>query len=394
MKDVKSFFTSPIPTWPEVHWIRIRSSFIFILFVFLFFSFIFIFTFFFFLFFIYFVICVIDIEQLTMERLAVRYRLHPLAVEDTLTTGARPKVEQYPSHLFILVPLISITTDNYDDDNVFNSRNSYISAPNTTMSSVKLNFTNSNSNNYNRRLSMDDNNNQIKMLGMSRMIIDQIAIFVLLKPKCPVNTIITVQHSDSQIWRKIQEKIKLKYSKIREGGVDFLLYSILDNLVDQLVPISKYYRRIISTMEDRVAKEQLKKDDINHLFVIKRELSDFLKQIRPFREVLRHIIETQNEIEYYRDVNDHLEEVLLDFQEYVESCKELHEQYNLIKANKLNEVMYVLTGVTTVFTPLQFFTGVYGMNFDFMPVYYFKLFILFDRNFDINILIRYFGLLL
>lgn len=291
-----------------------------------------------------------------MERLAVKYRLHPLAVEDCLTNETRPKVEQYPSHTFILVPLLTIN----NNDIILND-----------LSLIKHSF--------HKR---------------SKIISDEIGIFLLTKPKNPNNIIITVQHSDIKIWSKLKEKIKLKYSKIREGGVDFLLYSILDNLVDQLVPISKYYRRIISTMEDRVAKEQLKKDDINHLFVIKRELSDFLKQIRPFREVLRHIIETQNEIEYYRDVNDHLEEVLLDFQEYVESCKELHEQYNLIKANKLNEVMYVLTGVTTVFTPLQFFTGVYGMNFDFMPVYYFKLFILFDRNFDINILIRYFGLLL
>lgn len=305
-----------------------------------------------------------------MERLAVRYRLHPLAVEDTLTTGARPKVEQYPSHLFILVPLISVSTE-IDDDSygVFNSRSSYITAPGG-ISNVKL--ASSGSNNVNsRRMSLDET--PMKIVGMSKFIADQIAIFVLSKPKCPVNTVITVQHSDSQIWRKIQEKVKLKYSKIREGGVNFLLYSILDNLVDQLLPISKYYRRIISSLEDRVAKEQLKKEDINQLFVIKRELSDFLKQIRPFREVLRHIIETQSEIEYYRDVNDHLEEILLDFQEYVESCKELHEQYNLIKANKLNEVMYVLTGVTTVFTPLQFFTGVYGMNFDFMPVYFINI---------------------
>ena len=181
------------------------------------------------------------------------------------------------------------------------------------------------------------------------------------------------------------------YCQLRQKkSIYFGLYGILDSIVDQTNTVMDVLTEELMNLEDQVEQEQ------HHFQASKlRQVKQFVFKIprvlKPAKEVLKNLMDNQPQIRnddstmviYLRDVHDHLIQILDNNELQWQLCRNLMEDYREAKANQMNYVMYTLTIITTIFLPAQFLTGVYGMNFEYMPelhekygYYFFWLFVI------------------
>lgn len=316
--ELSEFFTSKRPPWVSVRWINMNGR-----------------------------------DSLNLKRLAIKYRLHPLAIEDTLEMHERPKFDRYEGHLFLVFPVLrmEILHDKSFPTHKKRSR---------TRSVTNL-------------LKMDGNGGSFRMgndTEMSedpfRLWIEHVAIFIVGN-----NTVITVKDGDlSNIWQELNRRLNIPYSKLRHNDAKFLIYAVLDVIVDQVTNVIDSITESLMELEDELEKCK-HHFDIGRLRFLKNELFRLPRLLKPAREVLKNLIESRDFDEavtaYIRDVHDHVVQVLDDIELQLQMCRLLTEDYRDAKANQMNYVIYTLTITTTVFLPAQFLTGVYGMNFDNMP---------------------------
>ena len=173
--------------------------------------------------------------------------------------------------------------------------------------------------------------------------------------------------SVSEVLRRCKEN-----APIFEYGLDFVLYTILDILVTNYLPVLEELEDEIDETEQELFADP-DKDDLRRILNLKRTLLKLKKTIFPQREVMNHLARNEYQLIshktqfYFRDVYD----TLFRMSEMTESFRDITtamvETYLSTVSNRLNEVMKVLTLITTVFMPLTVITGIYGMNFDFMP---------------------------
>ncbi|TMW56324.1 hypothetical protein Poli38472_006334 [Pythium oligandrum] len=312
--DHAHFFTTPRPSWVSVRWININGH-----------------------------------DSLNLKRLAIKYRLHPLAIEDTLEMHERPKFDRYDGHLFLVFPVLRMeeTQDKFSQLKRKRTRSHSV----TNLLKIEMN----------REQSVDpDDEDPFKLW------IEHVAIFVVGN-----STVITVKDGDqSKIWSELNRRLTIPYSKLRHNDAKFLTYAVLDVIVDQITSVIDAVTENLMELEDQL--ESLKHHfDIGRLRFLKNELFRLPRLLKPAREVLKNLIESKDFDEtvtaYIRDVHDHIVQVLDDIELQLQMCRLLTEDYRDAKANQMNYVIYTLTIVTTVFLPAQFLTGVYGMNFDNMP---------------------------
>ncbi|DAZ94276.1 TPA: hypothetical protein N0F65_010873 [Lagenidium giganteum] len=286
---------------------------------------------------------------LNLKRLAIKYRLHPLAIEDTLEMHERPKFDRYDGHLFLVFPVLRMeeTQDKFSQLKRKRTRSHSV----TNLLKIEMN----------REQSVDpDDEDPFKLW------IEHVAIFVVGN-----STVITVKDGDqSKIWSELNRRLTIPYSKLRHNDAKFLTYAVLDVIVDQITSVIDAVTENLMELEDQL--ESLKHHfDIGRLRFLKNELFRLPRLLKPAREVLKNLIESKDFDEtvtaYIRDVHDHIVQVLDDIELQLQMCRLLTEDYRDAKANQMNYVIYTLTIVTTVFLPAQFLTGVYGMNFDNMP---------------------------
>lgn len=248
--------------------------------------------------------------------LADKYQLHPLAIEDMIHTGTRPKAEPYPGdagqppRLFVIARMMEL---------------------------------------INKSLHCE-----------------QVSIFL------GRNTVLTFQETHGDVWDPIRERVSKPGSKLRQEGADFLVYALLDSIVDQCFPILEHYSDRLEELEDDVL-EHPEPRVIHRIHHIKHELLLLRRNFWPMRELIHSLqrIESSNISDqtrlYLRDVYDHCVQVIDLLETYREVAIGLAETYLNAMSNRMNEVMKVLTIIATVFIPLTFLAGVYGMNFQFMP---------------------------
>ncbi|KAJ0404471.1 hypothetical protein P43SY_008791 [Pythium insidiosum] len=319
--DYSEFFTTTRPAWVSVRWINMNRR-----------------------------------DSLNLKRLAIKYRLHPLAVEDTLEMHERPKVDRYDDHLFIVFPVL---------------RMEMMEEASQTGKRKRLR-----SHSMSKFLSMDFGSSKQSTIGSDpggaydddpfKLWIEHVALFVVGE-----NTVITVKDGDeSRIWGELNRRLTIPYSKLRHNDAKFLTYAVLDVIVDQITHVIDTITESLMELEDEL--ERLKHHfDIGRLRFLKNELFRLPRLLKPAREVLKSLIEIKDFDDtvtaYIRDVHDHIVQVLDDIELQLQMCRLLTEDYRDAKANQMNYVIYTLTIVTTVFLPAQFLTGVYGMNFDNMP---------------------------
>ncbi len=247
---------------------------------------------------------------------AEKYRLHPLAVEDVLHVTHRPKVEAY------------------EDDGTQQARLFIIA----------------------RMLELAD--------GHLRS--EQISIFL------GHNTVLTFQESPGDVWDGIRQRIQTSGSRLRANDASFLVHSLLDAIVDACFPILEFYGDRLEDVEGEVLANPTP-EAIRNIHSLKRELLLLRRAVWPMREVISalqresHPCMSDATRTYMRDVYDHTVQIIDIVETYREMATGLTETYMSAMSQRLNEVMKVLTIIGTIFIPLTFFAGVYGMNFKYFP---------------------------
>jgi magnesium transporter len=184
--------------------------------------------------------------------------------------------------------------------------------------------------------------------------------------------VITLQEKEGDILDSLRERIRSNKGKIRKLGSDFLMYGIIDSIVDYYFTVLERIGEKMEDLEDQLllsANQEL----LNKIYSIRQELVYLRKSIWPLREVVSTLhrddygLIGDNTQVYLRDVYDHTIQVVETLETFRETASGMLELYLSTVSNKMNEVMKVLTIFAAIFIPLTFLAGVYGMNFHYMP---------------------------
>jgi len=251
-----------------------------------------------------------DVEKI--QRIGAGFNLHPLVIEDIVHTGQRPKVEEYDSLLFVVLRMLQ-----WNDE--------------------------------------------------SQEIVDE-QVGVILGP----TWVLSFQERAGDVFDPVRERIESNRGRIRKLGSDYLMYALIDAVVDN-------YFSILETLGERIEElgedmtENPKREDLQTIRHLKRELLFMRKSVWPLREVLGSIQRDESPLiqeatcPYLRDVYDHTIQIIDTVETFRDMVSGLMDLYLSSISNRMNEVMKVLTIIATIFIPLSFVAGVYGMNFSFMP---------------------------
>ncbi len=251
-------------------------------------------------------------DTLLIEKLGKCFDLHPLILEDILNTGQRPKIEDFEKYIFIVVKMIYY----------------------------------------------DETENETKIEQVS-LILGQ-------------NFVISFQEKIGDVFEPIRKRIREAKGRIRKAGADYLLYSLLDAVVDSYFDILEKVGDKIENLEETVVAEPQPKS-LKTIYGLKREMIFLRKSIWPLREVINSMGKTESSLVqgstniYLRDVYDHTIQIIDTIETFRDMLSGMHDTYLSSISNKMNEIMKVLTIFAAIFIPLTFIAGVYGMNFQYMP---------------------------
>ncbi|MDT8398516.1 MAG: magnesium/cobalt transporter CorA [Pseudomonadales bacterium] len=242
-----------------------------------------------------------------LQELAATFHLHSLALEDILNKGQRPKVEAFDDQLFIVMGLPLMMADIVD--------------------------------------------------------VQQVSVFV------SNSFLVSFCEGDFAPFEPIVKRLHDKGSRLRSHGVDFLLYSLLDVVVDQGFPILESFGTQLEELEIQIL-ETADHATLEKIHVFKRELILLRRMLWPQREVINQLLRDDNGLVqpkthiYLRDCYDHTIQVMDLLETYRDMTASMLDIYLSSISNRMNDIMRVLTVIATIFIPLTFIVGVYGMNFD------------------------------
>jgi magnesium transporter len=251
-------------------------------------------------------------EVSIIEKLGDRFDLHPLILEDILHTAQRPKFEDYDNHLFIVLKMLRCAGE--------------------------------------RR----------------RVQSEQVSIVV------GRNFVISFQESIGDVFEPVRDRIRKARGRIRKMSPDYLAYSLLDAVVDGYFSVLETTGEKIESLEEQLAKEPTDRIP-QRIHSLKREMIFLRKSIWPLRELISNLQRSESALIseetgiYLRDVYDHTIQVIDTVESYRDIVSSLLDIYLSSISNRMNSVMKVLTIIATIFIPLTFVAGVYGMNFKYMP---------------------------
>ena len=251
-------------------------------------------------------------EIAVIEKMGVHFGIHPLVLEDIVHTGQRPKSETFEDYIYVVLKMLDIDT----------------AADHITAEQVSL----------------------------------------VLGP----HYLISFQEKEGDVFDNVRQRIRTARGRIRKSGCDYLAYAMMDAVVDHYFVILEKLGEKIEQLEEQLLEKHTPQilEDIHHL---KREMIFFRKQIWPLREVLNSLIKDPTELIqetthiFLRDVYDHTIQVIDTIESLRDVLSGLSDLYLSTVSNRMNEVMKVLTIIATIFIPLTFIAGIYGMNFEFMP---------------------------
>jgi|AntRauTorcE11897_2_1112592.scaffolds.fasta_scaffold25047_1 magnesium transporter len=282
-------------------------------------------------------VCWIDVAGLgdreTIQTIGERFGLHPLALEDTLNVRQRPKVEDYGDHLFIVTRMP--TNAPVDDDASMEATGS--AAPGQTEAAWARHA--------------------------GQLATEQVTLFV------GRGFVITFQERPGDVFEPVRARIAKGAGRIRSRGADYLAYALLDAAIDSFFPLLEVYGERVEDLEQEVV-ERPEPAHIARIHDLKRDLLTARRTIWPQREMLSTLVReewplvTDETRIFLRDCYDHSIQLMDMIETYREIASALIDVQLSSVSNRMNEVMKVLTMIATVFIPLTFIAGVYGMNFD------------------------------
>jgi magnesium transporter len=238
--------------------------------------------------------------------------LHPLVMEDILNTDQRPKIEDFGRYVYLVL----------------------------------------------KELSYDEAKKEVAS--------EQVSIII------GKNFVVSLTERESPVFARVKDRIRSGKGRLREHGADYLAYTLLDSIVDNYFGLLERVEEQIEEIEESLVNNPTQKTmhQLNHL---KREMIFLRKSLWPMREMLNSLdrvesgLVTPNTKVYLKDVQDHILQVIDTIESFREILSGMLDAYLSSVSNRLNEVMKVLTIIATLFMPLTFLAGVYGMNFKFMP---------------------------
>lgn len=252
-----------------------------------------------------------------IEKIGLHYDLHPLVLEDIVSISQRPKIDEYEDYIFVVLKMLHVDKE----DSIISEQVSFI-------------------------------------LGKGY--------------------VLSFQESEGDVFDAVRERIRQGKGRTRTMQADYLLYILMDAIVDHYFIIIEALGEKIEDYEDRIFSGHVNKNINKDIQDLKREILRVRRTIFPLREVISRIEKHESTLilektkTFYRDIYDHLIQVSENIDIYREMIWSLMDMYMTSISNKMNEVMKVLTIMASIFIPLTFIAGVYGMNFDYIPELHYK----------------------
>jgi len=247
-----------------------------------------------------------------IEKLGSHFGLHPLLLEDILNTDQRPKMEDYGDYIFVVLKM----------------------------------------------LYPGENRDEIET--------EQVSLIL------GSNFVISFQEREGDVFGPIRDRIRKNKGRIRKTGSDYLAYTLLDAIVDNYFQILENVGGKIEDTEQQLATNP-SPETLQYIRELKNEMIFLRKSIWPLRELINGLERCESTLihestgAYLRDVYDHTIQIIDTVESYRDMISGMVDIYLSSISNKMNEVMKVLTIFASIFIPLTFVAGIYGMNFEFMP---------------------------
>lgn len=247
-------------------------------------------------------------DQKLIEKLGELFSLHWLELEDIVHVHQRAKVEEYANHLYVVMPMMS---------------------------------------------------------SVDRFQSEQISLVL-----CDTGVLTFQEGCPGDAFDPIRQRIRTSTGKIRSQGPDYLVYAIIDAVIDGYFPVLERYGERLDALDDALVESTRSTQLIDELHDIRHDLRQLRRAIWPMREAMATLLrETTPHIQdttrvYLRDCYDHVVQLIDIVETYRELTADLRDLYMSAVSNRINETMRVLTIISTIFIPLTFIAGIYGMNFD------------------------------
>jgi magnesium transporter len=247
-----------------------------------------------------------------LEKLGRQFELHPLMLEDILNMDQRPKYEDFDKHIFIVLKMLSF-----------------------------------------------DNETQSVESEQVSLVLGE-------------NFVISLQERVGDVFDPIRERIRNAKGRIRKLGPDYLMYSLLDAIVDNYFGILEKLGDKIEAMEEELVGEPTQKT-LQQIHYLKKEMIYLRRSVWPLRELISGMERSESPLiedstdAYLRDLYDHTIQVIDTMESFRDMVSGMLDTYLSSLSNRMNSIMKVLTIIATIFIPLTFVAGIYGMNFENMP---------------------------
>ena len=247
-----------------------------------------------------------------LERLGKEFGIHPLVLEDILNVDQRPKLEDFGDYIFIVLKMAH----------------------------------------------HDDKAGELRMEQVS----------IILTENC----VITFQEIEVDVFEGIRKRIKEYKGRMRRMGVDYLAYALVDAIVDGYFLVLDHLGERTETLEMELVSDPVP-ETLHKIYQLKRDMIFLRRSVWPLREVIAALdrggstLVREGTQLYLKDLYDHTIQVIDTVESLRDMVTGMLDIYLSSVSNKMNEVMKVLTMIATIFIPLSFLAGVYGMNFEDMP---------------------------
>lgn len=184
--------------------------------------------------------------------------------------------------------------------------------------------------------------------------------------------VLTLQEQRGDVFNPVRERIRAKKVRIRLNENDYLAYALLDTVVDNYIILIETIGRKIEDVENKIFHD-LSRQLVEEIYNYKTEINFLRKSIRPVKDMMNHLLKPEStyfqekNVEFLKDLNDLVVQATDAIELYSSMISDQLNIYHTNVSNKMNEVMKVLTIFASIFIPLTFVAGIYGMNFEFMP---------------------------